>query len=143
MGSATKNGVPCLGKKIGHNFPVAGGKCTQCGINQDELGKQFQKIEYFVKEPEKGIHSEMHALAKEVSEYCGEPKKFAMYLGIIKNIGLPRAYRTFAEIKQSKNVKDGGKLFLYLSSYKAGKEQKKTKSKKKKSRGNHAKRRGG
>ena len=140
MAQATKKEVSCYGKKIGHNFPVAGGECTQCGINQDELGGQFQKIEYFVKKPEKGIHTEMHALAKEISEYCGESKKFAMYLGIIKNVGLPRAYRIFAEIKQSKNVKDRGKLFLYLSSYKVGKEQKKTKPKKKKSRGNRAKR---
>ena len=44
------------------------------------------KIEYFVKKPAKGIHSEMHALAKEISEFCGEPKKFGMYLGIIKNV---------------------------------------------------------
>ncbi len=117
MISATKIGVPCLGKKVGHNFPVAGGKCTQCGVNQDELGRQFQKIEYFVKKPEKGIHTEMHALAKEISEFCGEPKKFAMYLGIIKNIGLPRAYGIFAELRQTKEIETPGKLFLYLSSY--------------------------
>ncbi len=80
------------------------------------------KIEYFVKQPARGIHSEKHALAKEISEYCGEPKKFAMYLGIIKNIGLPKAYKIFAEIKQSKSVKDRGKLFSYLSSYKVIKE---------------------
>jgi hypothetical protein len=82
------------------------------------MAETMNKIEYFVKEPARGIHSEMHALAKEISEYCGEPKKFAMYLGVIKNIGLPMAYKIFAEIKQSKSVKDKGKLFLYLSSYK-------------------------
>ena len=41
------------------------------------MSGQFQKIEYFVKKPEKGIHTEMHALAKEISEFCGEPEKFA------------------------------------------------------------------
>jgi hypothetical protein len=100
---------------------------------------QFQKIEYFVKKPEKGIHGEMHALAKEVSEFCGEPKKFAMYLGIIKNIGLPRAYRIFAELRQAKEVKTPGKLFLYLTSYeKVGKKlaKKKKKKTKKKKHGN-------
>ena len=88
------------------------------------------KIEYFVKKPARGIHSEKHALAKEISEYCSEPKKFAMYLGVIKNIGLTRAYKVFSEIKQSKDAKDRGKLFLYLSSYKVVKKQKKLKAKK-------------
>src|SRR3989344_8950174 len=79
---------------------------------------QLTKIEYFVKKPEHGMHSEAHALAKEISEFCGEPKKFGMYLGIIKNMGLPRAYQVFAELKQGKEVKTPGKLFLYLSAYK-------------------------
>lgn len=81
-------------------------------------GGGLRKIEYFVKKPERGIHSEMHALAKEISEFCGEPKKFAMYLGVIKNIGLPRAYRIFAEMRQAKEIKTPGKLFLYLSANK-------------------------
>lgn len=128
MAQATKKEASCLGKKLGHNFPVAGGKCTQCGIGQDELSGQFQKIEYFVKKPEKGIYTEMHALAKEISEFCGEPKKFAMYLGIIKNIGLPRAYKIFAELRQAKEIETPGKLFLYLSSYqKPGKKKKRIK----------------
>lgn len=76
------------------------------------------KIEYFVKKPTKGIHSEMHALAKEISEFCGEPRKFGMYLGVIKNIGLSRAYQVFAELKQAKVIETPGKLFLYLSAYK-------------------------
>lgn len=98
------------------------------------------KIEYFVKEPVRGIHSEKHALAKEISEYCGEPKKFAMYLGVIKNIGLPRAYKIFAEIKQSKSVKERGKLFLYLSSCrKPGEKKGKKKRRAKKRRGNSKK----
>lgn len=76
------------------------------------------KIEYFVRKPEKGIHSEAHALAKEISEFCGEPKKFGMYLGVIKNMGLSRAYQVFAELKQGKEIKTPGKLFLYLSANK-------------------------
>jgi hypothetical protein len=97
--------------------------------------KSAMKIEYFIKKPEKGIHTEMHALAKEISEFCGEPKKFAMYLGIIKNMGLPRAYKIFAELRQAKEIETPGKLFLYLSSYRpaqAGKKLDKKKGKKKK-----------
>ena len=81
-----------------------------------KISKELQKFKE--KKPERGIHSEMHALAKEISEYCGEPKKFAMYLGIIKNIGLRRAYPIFSKIKQSKNIKNPGKIFVYESIYK-------------------------
>lgn len=79
--------------------------------------------------PERGIHGPMHALAKEISEYCGEPKEFAMYLGVIKNIGLTKAYRIFSEMKQSPNVTTRGKLFLYKSKYKPEINKKKKRSK--------------
>lgn len=81
------------------------------------ISKELAKIKSagWRRKPERGIYGPMHALAKEVSEYAGEPKKFAMYLGIIKNIGLRKAYRIFSKIKQSKNVKTPGKLFVYES----------------------------
>lgn len=69
------------------------------------------------KNPERGIHSAKHALAKEISEYCREPKEFAMYLGIIKNIGLRKAFSIFAEIKKSPKVTERGKLFVYKSAF--------------------------
>lgn len=123
-----KKDALCYGKKFGHDFPVVGGQCTQCGIGQNELSKPAEKIEYFVKEPMRGIHSEAHALAKELSEFCGEPKKFGMYLGIIKNIGPRESYRIFAEMRQAKEIKTPGKLFLYLSASQKleNKEDKKT-----------------
>ena len=65
--------------------------------------------------PVRGIHSEIHALAKDISEYCREPKKFALYLGVIKRIGKNRAYQIFSEMKQSKDIKSRAKLFMYLS----------------------------
>lgn len=65
--------------------------------------------------PMRGIHSEIHALAKDISEYCKEPKKFALYLGVIKRIGKNRAYQIFSEIKHSKNIKHPAKLFMFLS----------------------------
>ncbi len=79
------------------------------------INKELAKIKS--RKPERGIHGPMHALAKEISEYAGEPKKFAMYLGIIKNIGLRKAYRIFSKIKQSKNIKTPGKLFVYESAH--------------------------
>ncbi len=65
--------------------------------------------------PVHGIHSEIHAIAKDISEYCKEPKKFALYLGVIKRIGKNRAYQIFSEMKQLKDVKSQAKLFMYLS----------------------------
>jgi hypothetical protein len=35
----------------------------------------------------KGINSHLHLVALEVSEYVGEPQKFAMGLGIVKRVG--------------------------------------------------------
>jgi hypothetical protein len=34
----------------------------------------------------KGIHSYEHEIALEVSEYSGEPEKFALWLGIVKRV---------------------------------------------------------
>ncbi|MBI2063002.1 MAG: hypothetical protein HYT61_02045 [Candidatus Yanofskybacteria bacterium] len=118
MATDIQKNALCYGQKFGHDFDVIGGKCSKCGIQQGELNGGLQKIEYFIKKPEHGLHSERHALAKEISDFCGEPKKFGMYLGIIKNIGLPRAYKIFAELKQAKKIETPGKLFLYLSAYK-------------------------
>ncbi len=115
--------APCYKQKFGHNFPAPGGDCTQCGINQNELSTKFKKVKkegYKIAEPVQGMHSEIHALAKDISEGFGEPKKFAMYLGIIKNIGAAKASAIFSEIKQSPNVETPGKLFVYKSKIKNG-----------------------
>ena len=84
------------------------------------ISKELAKIRSagWRRKPEKGIHGPAHALAKELSETFGEPKKFAMYLGIIKNIGLKEGYRLFSKIKSSKNIKSPGKLFVYESTRK-------------------------
>jgi len=112
--------APCKGKKFGHNFPVVGGTCLYCGISQNELSKKFKpkKLKDALKkppDPARGIHSAIHALAKDISEFCNEPKKFALYLGIIKRIGKNRAHQIFAEMKQSKTIKSRAKIFMYLS----------------------------
>jgi len=84
----------------------------------DESYKESIKSRF---KPVRGMHSEIHALAKDISEYCGEPKKFALYLGVIKRIGKDRAYQIFSEIKQSKNIKSSAKLFMFLSKSKKNK----------------------
>lgn len=77
----------------------------------------FQKIEKIIdwekkKKTARYLHTKNHLLADEISQYFNEPKKFAMYLGVISRIGFQRAYRIFSEVKQSK-VKTPGKLFMW------------------------------
>lgn len=110
----------CKGKKFGHNFAYPGGPCLNCGISQNDLSvdSKPKKIKEAIEiEPKtiKGIHSKIHALAKDISEFCEEPKKFALYLGIIKRIGHDRAFQIFGELKQLKNLDSRAKLFMYMS----------------------------
>lgn len=70
-------------------------------------------IEKYKPKPEKNLHSGIHATAREVSVFCGEPKRFGQYLGIVKRIGMQRAYQIMSEIKQSDGVKNRASLFMY------------------------------
>lgn len=64
----------------------------------------------------KRLHSEMHVLADEMSAYFNERKKFGMYLGVIKRLGVAKARSIFAEIKsEAANVQTPRKLFMWLA----------------------------
>ena len=60
----------------------------------------------------KNIHSDIHYWTDVISSAFGERKKFAMYLGLIKKIGVPEARRIFAEIQES-HVSSPGRLFFW------------------------------
>ncbi len=62
----------------------------------------------------KNIYSDIHYWTDVISSAFGEKKKFAMYLGIIKRIGVEEAKRIFAEIQDSK-AKSPGKLFVWMA----------------------------
>ncbi len=64
----------------------------------------------------KNIHSEVHYWTDVISSAFGERKKFGMYLGIIKRIGVTRARQIFSEIQDS-NVDNPGKLFVWKSKH--------------------------
>jgi len=64
------------------------------------------------KKPNKRMHSEIHALADEISSYFGERQRFAMYLGVIKRVGVSRARAIFSEVKDS-DARDPHKLFFW------------------------------
>lgn len=66
----------------------------------------------------KNIHSEMHYWADVISTEFHERKRFGMYLGIIKKIGIREAKKIFIEIKQS-NAKTPAKLFVWKSGQKS------------------------
>lgn len=63
------------------------------------------------------IHSEAHYWADIISSTFGERKKFAMYLGIIRRVGVKSAQKIFAEIKDS-SAKSPGKLFVWKAARK-------------------------
>ncbi|MDP3245114.1 MAG: hypothetical protein Q8M83_05680 [bacterium] len=60
----------------------------------------------------KNIHSEAHYWADIISSAFGEKKKFGMYLGLIKRVGIAEAQKIFTEITDSK-CKNPGKLFVW------------------------------
>ena len=75
----------------------------------------------------KGINSHLHLVALKVSEYVGEPQKFAMWLGTHVQ-GVPSTSREFsrpsflipevcAKIRPLKKLKNflGGKFFALVS----------------------------
>ena len=65
--------------------------------------------------PNTRIHSEAHALADEISTHFNERKRFAMYLGVIKRLGVPQARALFAEIKSEGNAQNPRKLCRWLA----------------------------
>ena len=73
-----------------------------------------------IREKSKGIHTEYHALAHEISNWCSEKNYFAKYLGVLMRKGLPWGYKTFSEMKQyqsklmneGKWLKNPGALFM-------------------------------
>jgi hypothetical protein len=48
----------------------------------------------------KGINSYMHEVALEVPEYVGEPKKFALWLGIVKREGTTKMVSLLKQMRE-------------------------------------------
>lgn len=104
----------CQGQKFGHDFPYPGAKCLKCGVSQALLSQQavLRRPVLKIKPPKKTLHSKDHLLADELTKYFREPKRFAMFLGIIKRIGFSTALRLFSEVKEEK-ARDPKKLFMW------------------------------
>jgi hypothetical protein len=86
---------------------------------KESLGSAHKRAEE-AKKARRTMHSETHALAKDVSEYCGEPKLFARYLGRIKAVGLGHAYRAFSDLKDGRRrraIKEPGKWWMWRTKY--------------------------
>ena len=66
------------------------------------------------KGPDVHLHSAVHALADEISTAFGERKRFAMYLGVIKRVGVEAARRVYRQIEQDGNADSKGRLFMFL-----------------------------
>lgn len=65
---------------------------------------------------ERFMHSEAHVLAAEISSHFAERKKFALYLAVIRRIGVPQARTLFSSIKSGDaNVDNPRKFFMWSS----------------------------
>lgn len=119
MGSVTIM-YNCENQNFGHNF--CGGFCSQCKISQDELNRKFaekkikQPKEYKIPERNNNLHSELHYWVNEICDYFDERKKFGMWIGIIKKVGIPKARELLSEFRQWK-LRDP-KLFMFRCSEK-------------------------
>lgn len=100
-----------------HNFPTGGAVCAYgCGVAQSDLMVGPPKSEHS-REPagdrSKGMHSDIQYWAREIAEYTKEPKRFGMYLGIVKYIGVPAASRILSEMRSNPDIKTPAKLFMW------------------------------
>lgn len=65
---------------------------------------------------ERYMHSDAHVLAAEISAHFSERKKFALYLAVIRRIGVPQARTLFASIKSGDvDAQNPRKFFMWLS----------------------------
>jgi phage host-nuclease inhibitor protein Gam len=69
-------------------------------MKYERMQTALERATAAIKKSHRTIHSEIHALAKDISEYCAEPRGFALYLGRIKTVGLPVAYQAFSELRE-------------------------------------------
>ncbi len=62
------------------------------------------------------LHSEAHVLADEISAWFNEHKRFAMYLGVIKRLGVAKTRAIFATVKSdAARIENPRKLFMWLT----------------------------
>ncbi len=60
------------------------------------------------------LHSEAHLLADEITSSWDEPKKFSMYLGVIKRIGIARARALFSDLNQNPELSVSSKAKIFM-----------------------------
>jgi hypothetical protein len=94
-----------------------------CGITQAELSEQKvalgpRRITTVALRRTRihGMHTPTHDLARQISEWCGEPKNFALYLGKVKWLGLQRSWRLWGDLKAKRTpIKNRAAYFMSLT----------------------------
>lgn len=67
------------------------------------------------------INSKLQFTALEIAEFVGEPEKMGFWIGVVKTIGIDRAYEIMSPMKQTdidgraEPIKSRARLFLFLS----------------------------
>ncbi len=89
----------------------------------DDSDKKFGKLEFKKVVVNKRLHSELHSFVDDLITYFGatEKKKFGLWLGIIKRMGLARARTKFSELKQNYNLDNEGRIKILMAESKTKK----------------------
>ena len=62
------------------------------------------------------MHTPTHDLARQISEWCGEPKNFPLYLGKVKWLGLSRSWSLWGDLKAQRTpIRNRAALFMALT----------------------------
>lgn len=65
-----------------------------------DFGNYEQTLKQRSETQKKGIHSYAHEIALEVSAYVGEPKKFGLWLGVVKRVGPGEMLNLLKQMKE-------------------------------------------
>jgi hypothetical protein len=65
----------------------------------DIIKKRIESKEQHIEN--KNIHSRLHFVVDEMTTYFGEKKKFGVYLGLVKRVGIQNAYDIYSRFKEN------------------------------------------
>lgn len=88
----------------------------------DLFGRALQRA-INPKPPKRGIHTELHDLVAQLIEQFKEPpeievrgkkvKTFGYYLGRLKRVPMQKIYQWRAELRESRDIRNEGKVFWW------------------------------
>ncbi len=78
------------------------------------VADRLQAIKARGKQNKQYLHSPAHLLADELSKALNDPKHFGLYLKLATTHDHALLRKVLGDVQESKNVKNAGKLFVFL-----------------------------